>query len=152
VKFFQFTILAAIGLFFFSCEKESSDQLTPANNTTAVDYEMLHITKPEWLIYKVDAGGTDVWQLPGIISTCSKDDTYRFYKDSILTTFENKNICSGGTDSSRSRWQFIDGRKKVTATLLGTSDTATILELTDSTMRLFVNYMGTDATVFFKKK
>lgn len=150
--------LLAVGLLFLTyaaCKKENNVQPLPGTNVTPivpVDHEMIRITRSEWLIYKVDANGTDVWQIPGIIETCTKDDTYRFYKDSILTSYENSNICSGRADSTRSNWQFIDGRKKLSATLLGGNDTADIVLLTDTTMNLLLNYNGTDATIFFKKK
>ncbi len=149
----NYILLGLIVFLIFSCKK-SKDTVTPVVPETVipVDYEMIRICKPEWLIYKVDVGGTDFWQIPGIFQTCMKDDTYRFYRDSVLTTFENKNICTGNSDSIHSRWNFMDGRKKIEGIFLGNRDTADVVKLTDSTMQLYVNYMGNDANIFFKKK
>jgi hypothetical protein len=149
-----FSIVFTIAIFqFFSCKKEKTN-VAPGKEPIVeapVDIEMLRICKPNWLIYKVMVGSTDFWPIPGIFETCMKDDTYKFYKDSVLTTFENKMICSGNSDSSHSSWNFVDGRKKIAASFFGTTDTADIVLLTDSTMQLFVNYNGTDATIHFKK-
>lgn len=137
-------------LFVFSCKKKDKGDDGPG--TPAQDIEMQRITRWKWLVYKVDVGGVDFWKLPGVIESCTKDNTYRFYRDSVLTQFENSEVCSGATDSSQSEWRFIDGRKKVMATLFGLSDTANVVSLGDSTMQLGINYQGSDAVIYFKKK
>jgi len=113
---------------------------------------MKRLTQWKWLIYKVEVGGVDFWKLPGVIESCTKDNTYKFYKDSVLTQYENTEVCSGAPDSTRSEWQFLDGRKKIMATLFGLSDTANVVSLGDSTMQLGINYQGSDALIYFKKK
>lgn len=137
-------------LLVFSCKKKEKGDDGPA--TPAQDIEMKRITQWKWLVYKVEVGGVDFWKLPGVIESCTKDNTYKFYKDSVLIQYENSEICSGADDSSRSEWQFIDGRKKLMATLFGMSDTANIVSLGDSTMQLGINYQGNDALIYFKKK
>lgn len=134
----------------FACKKKGKGDDGPS--APAQDIEMQRITRWKWLVYKVEVGGVDFWKLPGVIESCVKDNTYKFYKDSILTQYENSEICSGAPDSSRSDWQFMDGRKKVAATLLGLSDTADVISLEDSTMQLKINYQGSDALIYFKKK
>ena len=146
-------ILIGIG----ACKKEkppvAEEKVKPADTIPILpDYEMMHITKPLWIIYKLESGGVNIWSIPGIIDNCLKDDTYRFTKDSVLTDYENKVHCAGTTDSTKSKWQFIDNRKRVLADLFGMSDTADIKSLTDTTMQLFINYSGQDADVYFKKK
>ncbi|MES2617051.1 MAG: hypothetical protein V4613_04180 [Bacteroidota bacterium] len=146
-------VVLAAGLIVASCKKEQP--VKPDDQTTTqpvINYEMLRITKPYWTIYKFVLGGIDYWSIPGIIDACNKDNTYRFYKDSVLTTYENDNVCTGSTDSSRTNWKFLNNNKKIEATLLGTTDTADILLLTDSTMDLSIDYNGQPAKIYFKKK
>lgn len=130
-----------------ACKKET---IIETDKQPPVDVEMNRITANPWIVYKVTMGGTDIWNL-GLIPSCQKDDTYKFSKDSTMTQYENAEICSGGTDSTISKWSFYDGRKKVIGSVLGINDTATILDLQDASMNLLVDYNGNPVTVYFKK-
>lgn len=146
-------VTAVTGLLMVSCKKETPEKPDDkTTNTPVINYEMLRISKPNWIIYKFELGGFDYWSIPGVIDACNKDNTYHFYTDSTLTTYENDNVCTGSTDSTRSTWQFLDNNKKIEATLLGITDTADILLLTDSTMNLSFDYNEQPAKVYFKKK
>jgi hypothetical protein len=130
-----------------ACKKETIiEQGAPAPE----DIEMNRITANPWIVYKVTLGGTDIWNL-GLIPSCQKDDTYKFRRDSSLTQYENSEVCSGGTDSTESTWTFYEGRKKIIGSVLGIDDTATILDLQETTMNLLVDYNGNPVTVYFKK-
>ncbi len=115
------------------------------------DIEMKRITAFPWVIYKVTLGGTNIWDL-GLIESCTKDDSYKFYKDSTMTQYENAEVCSGGQDSTKNTWYFYDNKAKLIGTLLGITDTATVLSLQETEMSLLVNYNGNPVNVYFKKK
>ena len=112
---------------------------------------MKRITSHDWIMYKVTLGGLNMWDA-GVIQSCQKDDSYKFYKDSVLMTYENANVCSGNSDSTESSWQFFDGRKKLVGTILGSTDTADILLLDDLNLNVQVDYSGSPAVIYFKKK
>lgn len=136
-----------------ACKKEKKGpDNPPPDNTPKISERMMNITANEWIIYKFVLGGTDFWLVPGVIDACNKDNTYRFYRDSVLTTYENTNICSGNTDSTRSNWEFVDNEKKVMATIFNITDTADILLLNTTNMNLSFDYGGQPGTVYFKKK
>jgi hypothetical protein len=133
----------------YSCKKEKSDDdITDTNVLSEV--ELNRISAFPWLIYKVEISGADIWNL-GLIPDCQKDDTYRFYKDSTLMSFENDDVCSGGMDSTASQWQFYDGKKKIIATIFGLKDTAEVKKLDDLNMHLSMDYEGSPALIYFKK-
>ncbi len=135
------------------CKKKED---TPKTNDPVVvptdDIEMKRISKHQWMIYKLELSGTDVWNNPLIVKDCERDDSYRFYKDSTLMKYENANICSGEADSTENTWQFYDGRKKIIGTLIGIKDTLGIVSLQDTFMQLSVDFMGNPALIYFKKK
>lgn len=131
----------------YGCKKET--EAPPGPPAVKVDREMNLITASEWIIYKAEVSGINVWDL--LIEACQKDDTYRFYADSTLTTYENTTVCSGNADSTQSFWSFYDGRKKLIGTVLGLSDTAEILTLTETDMKLNVDYDGSPALIYFRK-
>lgn len=129
-----------------SCKKNTKE---PKKDEPFVDVEMNKISAKPWLIYRVDLNGLNVWNA-GLIEKCQKDDTYRFYKDSVLMVYDNVDKCSGGTDSTDSYWQFYKGRKRLIGTILGTTDTADILVLDPSSMILGIDLDGSPLKVYSK--
>src|SRR5690606_17902825 len=112
-------------LIFSACEKKTDGPGSPPDTR---DIEMLRITAEPWTMYKVELSGQDIWNM-GFIDQCQKDDTYRFYANKRMVQYENRNVCSGNTDSSENEWDFYNGRKSVIGSILGITDTAQILEL-----------------------
>ncbi len=147
-KVFISAIIIALA---YSCKKKVEPPKTPENFTPAVDSIMLKLTAHQWEIYDVKTSGTSVWNFPGVIQKCLKDDSYRFYKDSLLVSYENTLKC-GTDDSTTSDWQFIDGRKKVKATILNLTDTADIISLSNDKMQLALEYNGSPAEIYFRKR
>lgn len=146
MKNIVFFSLAAC-LVFYGCKKK-----VPTDEQPREDVEMRRISQHTWEVYRVMVSGTDVWNIPQIIKECQKDDTYRFYRDSVLTHYENTDICSGGTDSARNSWRFIEGRRKIIATLLNMTDTGEIISLDETEMQLGVTLMDNPSVVYFRKK
>ncbi|MEZ4804579.1 MAG: hypothetical protein R2852_03625 [Bacteroidia bacterium] len=132
-----------------SCKKDKTEDEIKDNNTLS-EVELNRISAFPWLIYKVEVSGADIWNL-GLIPDCQKDDTYRFYKDSTLMSYENDDVCSGGMDSTASQWQFHDGKKKIIATIFGLKDTAEVKKLDDLNLHLSMDYEGSPALIYFKK-
>jgi hypothetical protein len=146
---FLYTVAACA--FLMACKKEK-EEVKEEEKPATEDLDMKRISAHQWIIYKLEAGGTDLWGFPGIIETCMKDDSYRFYKDSTLMQYENAKVCSGGKDSAANRWQFYDNKKKLIGTMLGITDTVDVISLQDTTMQFSLDYQGTPALIYFKKK
>lgn len=135
-----------------ACKKEKDEYVQPEIVTdppVQKDTIMDMISASSWLAYRADVNGFNVWDL--LVEDCTKDDTYRFYRDSTLMQYENTEVCPGSTDSSGSVWRFHEGRKKLIGTILNITDTAEILSLTKTEMKLSVDYNGTPALIYFKK-
>lgn len=148
-KSFKYALYTAIaGIAFFSaCKKDKVAD--PAPVVVQEDLELKKITSAPWKIYRVEVNGFDVYALA--VPACQQDDSYRFYKDSTLMQYENGNICSGNPDSTATRWQFYEGKTKLIGTVLGMTDTASIVTLEDALLKLSVDYNGNPAVIFFKK-
>lgn len=87
-KIFISTIVIALA---YSCKKKAEPPKAP--DSASANLEMQQITAHQWEIYDVKTGGFSVWNIPGIIQNCLKDDSYRFYKDSLLVSYENTLKC-----------------------------------------------------------
>ncbi|MCC6818383.1 MAG: hypothetical protein IT245_05800 [Bacteroidia bacterium] len=142
-------IFGLIALSIYACKKGTD--VTPESNKPTEDLPMKYLTAAPWLAYKVTLSGVNIWDL-GMIDGCMKDDSYRFYKDSTLTQYENTNVCSGSPDSTESEWYFFKGREKMVASILGLTDTANIISLDTANMQLQIDYDGSPVMVYFKKK
>jgi hypothetical protein len=137
---------AVISVCLASCKKA---EVPPSAAAIKEDLEMKTITSAPWKIYRVEVSGLDVYNLA--VPACQQDDSYRFYKDSTLMQYENGNICSGNPDSLATHWEFYDGKKKLIGTVLGLTDTASVVTLEDALLKLSVDYNGSPAVIFFKK-
>lgn len=129
---------------FYSCRKSTIDL-----DKIPVDTTLETISKHDWTIYRLDMNGMNVFGL--VIPACQQDDSYRFYKDSIMSQYDNSNKCVGNSDSTLSQWQFYNGTKSIIATVFGTTDTAQIESITDTELKLSLDYNGNPAIIYFKK-
>jgi hypothetical protein len=134
-------------LCFCACKKKKE----VVDDKPKEDIEMQRITKHPWEVYKLVVSGSDIWNT-FLIKDCQKDDYYRFSKDSVLTQYENTNICAGGTDSVSSEWHFYEGRKKLIGTILGMTDTADVIMLEETEMQLGVTFQDNPTVIHFRKK
>lgn len=133
----------------YACKKETE---TPSNTNNTVipeDLEMKKITAKPWLIYKAESNGVNVWNL-GAVEKCQKDDTYRFYKDSLLKQYDNIDKCSGTTDSTDSEWYFYNNKKQLVGSILGLQDTVDIVTLSETELTVSLDYDGMPLKIFFK--
>ena len=128
----------------YSCRKSTIDF-----DKIPVDTTLETISQHDWTIYRLDMNGMNVFGL--VIPACQQDDSYRFYKDSIISQYDNSNKCVGNSDSTLSHWQFYNGTKTIIATVFGTTDTAQIESITDTELKLSLDYNGNPAIIYFKK-
>ena len=134
----------------YACKKET-DTPSNNNNTTVIpeDQDMKKITAKPWLIYKAESNGINVWNL-GAVEKCQKDDTYKFFKDSVLRQYDNVDKCSGTTDSTDNEWYFYNNKKQLVGYILGLQDTADIVSLTETELTVSLDYNGMPLKIFFK--
>ena len=151
MKYLALYSVAACALL-FACKKEKEDIKDEQQQQPVEDIDLKRITAHQWIVYKLEAGSLNVWDFPGLIEACLKDDSYRFYKDSTLTQYENAKVCSNGKDSTVNNWQFYDNKKKLIGTMLGITDTVDIISLQDTSMQFSLEYDGTPAMIYFRKK
>ena len=145
-------VLAAFVCFINACKKKVDKPITPiVVPVLPIDSALIKLTANKWEVYDVKISDNSIWSIPGIIQACMKDDSYQFFKDSFLSAYENAKKCATD-DSTRTKWQFIGGTKRVKATLLGQSDTADIISLNETKLQLGLDYNGSPAEIFFRKK
>jgi hypothetical protein len=135
-------IVCVLGLL-YACEKDINTL------PITVDTTLEKISQHNWTIYRLDINGNNVFGL--VIPACQQDDSYRFFKDSVMSQYENANVCEGNADSSQSRWQLYNGNKSMIATVFGTTDTAKIENITDTELTISLDYNGNPAVIYFKK-
>lgn len=72
------------------------------------------------------------------LKACDRDDLYQFNSDGTETKDEGTDKCSSTTPqtSQVGTWALLSNDTKLYGTLLGTSDTASIVDLTSTTMNL----------------
>ncbi len=143
-----FIMAVLFSLVIFSCKKSNTKQDEPK----VEDLTYKKLTQNKWQVVKAISGNINVWTFPGLVESCLKDDYYRFKKDSVLTSFDYVNKCSGSPDSTNSTWYFINGNtKSLRGTFFNQTSDATIIDLTDSTAQFRTLYNGSDVDIYFKK-
>lgn len=132
----------------YSCKKTDDKKEEPK----VEDLTYKKLTQNKWQVVKALSGNINVWTIPGLVESCLKDDYYRFKKDSVLTSYDYNNKCSGSPDSTNSTWYFIYGNTKVIrGTFFNQTSDATIIDLTDSTAQFRTLYNGSDVDIYFKR-
>ena len=145
MKYSFFSLLLIVSA--VACRKPVGCDVCPSE--IVVDSTLETLSKHNWTIYRLDMNGLDVFGL--VIPTCQQDDSYRFFKDSVMSQYDNNNKCAGNSDSTNSHWQFYNGTKSLIATVVGTTDTAQIESITGSELKLSLDYNGNPAIIYFKK-
>ncbi|MEN9345219.1 MAG: hypothetical protein RLZZ60_688 [Bacteroidota bacterium] len=140
----SFIAIACILGLLYACRKDI-EYIQPAPADTTLE----KISQHDWTITRLDINGNNVFGL--VIPACQQDDSYRFYKDSVMSQYENANVCVGNADSSQSHWQLYNGTKSIIATVFGTTDTANIELITDTELTISLDYNGNPAVIYFKK-
>lgn len=147
MRLILFSVIAC-SIAMYSCKKTSTKQDKPK----VEDLTYKKLTQNKWQVVKAISGNINVWTIPGLVESCLKDDYYRFKKDSVLTSYDYINKCSGSPDSTISTWYFIDGNTQIIrGTFFNQTSDASIVNLTDSTAQFRTLYNGSDVDIYFKK-
>lgn len=141
---------------FYACKKKTKDDEPPKPPVvTKTNQDIL--SGNLWTIQTVKANGSDIWGT-FLVSACYKDNHYKFRSDDSLVIFDNASKCeTTDPDSISSHYKYFDNLKKIyldvsLAAGFSIKDTTTVLELTESVLRLDAEYSGIPAEITFVKK
>lgn len=131
--------IAASALFVTSCTDKSKDDetVTPKAKTkteliTAGKWQMSAAT-----LTMNDNGVDTTYDFFADMEACEKDDFMTFGTDGNGSEDEGATKCDPADDQTTSgKWSFYDNETKLIITVDGDADTADIVELTESTLKL----------------
>lgn len=152
IKIFSLTLASV--LIIYSCKDKTTDP-SPSNDTSGKTKQQ-YLSDSTWKVQSLIVSGFDVWNNTfQPVAACSKDNTYKFKTNNVLTTFDLPLKCNAGDpDSTNSAYKLISDSKmyinlKLTSTIV-IDDTSDVNTLDGSTLQLKVKYSGTDGIVTFK--
>lgn len=153
------------GLFYFviaatilvsACKKKSDDDQGPGSGSNNNGRAALLKSK-NWKVTSLNTTGFgEIWTNDQIVAPCNRDNTYWFRNDDSVTVYDGATKCSvSNPDSTRSFYKLYNDNKqmilhmKLSATI-DINDTAEITEMSDSRMKLNIEYSGIPGTVTFE--
>lgn len=107
-----------------------------------------------WKISSLVSSNTDIWNTP-FVASCNKDNEYVFRSDDSLVLYDMADKCDvADPDSTVSYYKLFDNDTKLILNIRLTStttldDTADIVELNQSSLKINAEYSGLPATVSF---
>ena len=137
----------------FACKDKNDDDKKDDGGTTKPKSELL--CQKRWKIESLVSSGTDVWNTP-FVAACNKDNEYQFWTNDSLTAYDMSSKCDvADPDSTRSFYKLINNNTQIILNVKLTStntlnDTADIIELSESTLKLDAIYSGLPASITFK--
>ena len=144
--------LIALSVVLIQCKDNKNDVTVNTGPTThAIDL----LTQKNWLVSSLTSSGTDIWNTP-FVSACNKDNQYRFRKNDSLTLFDMSNKCNGSDpDSTNSYFALLNNNTQMVlnvklSSTMSINDTAEVLEISENTLKLNVEYTGMPGTLTFK--
>jgi len=137
--------LAAALVTVASCKKDDDNNNNNGNNNPGPQLtkkEML--TAKPWKATGLTVGGADFWSL---VDACERDNIFTFKTDGVYIEDEGATKCDSGDPQVvvTSTWSFIDNETK----LIYDGDTATIKQLTSTTLVLETDLQGNTAQATF---
>ena len=146
-------LLSVVSLFVYSCEKtENKPDNNNNNGSSKTKLELL--TQKNWKVSSLVSSGQDLWN-SFLIESCNKDNQYRFRTDDSLSLYDMTSKCSPtDPDSSVSAYKFYNNNTQLILNVKLTStnilnDTADIVELNETTLKINAEYSGVPATISF---
>ncbi len=130
---FKITLVALVvcTAFIYSCKDEDSS--TPAKTKTDL------LTTGSWIGTDLLANDTSIWNI--FVSSCSKDDFTKYNSNGTSLTDEGATKCDPSDPQTEAgTWKFISNDTKI---VMDGSDTADILELSETALRIGMSD-GTD--------
>lgn len=144
--------VGVLSIYFVSCKKEKKED-TPK---TAESRQSI-LSKENWVISKVEVGGSDIWGTI-LVESCYKDNEYNFKTNDTLEIYDKSSKCDpADPDTLYNNYKLLDAENKIylnleLSSLIKLNDTATLIELTNTKLKMIANYSGSPATITFIKK
>lgn len=131
---FLVAMVAGASIIFNSCKKDEGDSGTNATNILGT-----------WTASDIIIDGDSWWPL---MDECSKDDKSTFKADGTVVEDEGPTKCDpNDPQTSSGNWSFIENDTKI----IYDEDTATILSLNSSSMKLGFDEDGISAEIHYRK-
>jgi hypothetical protein len=152
-KLHLFSMMLAVSAAMFACKDKTEDPPPNNNNNTKPAKELL--TQKNWKISTLMSGTMDIWSNPAFVAACNKDNEYKFRSDDSLTQYDKSQKCNGSDpDSTVSSYKLYNNNTQVILNLKLTSsiilnDTAEIMELTETSLKINAEYSSLPATITF---
>jgi len=151
-KIFLMMAVGVLSIYFVSCKKEKKEDTpkTPESRQSI-------LSKENWVISTVEIGGQDIWS-SFIVQACYKDNEYNFKTNDTLEIYDKVIKCDAADPNTLyNNYKLLDAENKMYLNLeltpiIKINDTATLIELTNSKLKMIANYSGSPATVTFIKK
>jgi hypothetical protein len=146
-------LLSAATVFIFSCKKTEVDN-NNNNNGGSSKTKLELLTQKNWKVSSLVSSGTDIWGT-FLVEACNKDNQYRFRTDDSLSLYDMKSKCSPtDPDSSVSIYKFYNNNTQLILNVKLTStnilnDTADIVELSETLLKINAEYSSVPATISF---
>jgi hypothetical protein len=146
-------LFSAATVFIFSCKKTEVDN-NNNNNGGSSKTKLELLTQKNWKVSSLVSSGTDIWGT-FLVEACNKDNQYRFRTDDSLSLYDMKSKCSPtDPDSSVSIYKFYNNNTQLILNVKLTStnilnDTADIVELSETLLKINAEYSSVPATISF---
>lgn len=127
----------------------------PVNNNPSNKTKQELLSQKNWKVSNLVTSGTDIWGT-GFVEACNKDNEYRFRTDDSLVLYDKANKCNGSDpDSTISSYKLFNNNTQLilNVKLTGTitiNDTADVIELSESLLKVDAEYSGIPATISFQ--
>jgi len=145
-------LFSAATVFIFSCKKTEEDNNNNNGGSSKTKLELL--TQKNWKVSSLVSSGTDIWGT-FLVEACNKDNQYRFRTDDSLSLYDMNSKCSPtDPDSSVSIYKFYNNNTQLILNVKLTStnilnDTADIVELSETLLKINAEYSSVPATISF---
>jgi hypothetical protein len=147
-------LFSAVTVFIFSCKKTEEDNNNNNNNGGSSKTKLELLTQKNWKVSSLVSSGQDLWN-SFLVEACNKDNQYRFRTDDSLSLYDMTSKCSpSDPDSSVSIYKFYNNNTQLILNVKLTStntlnDTADIVELSETLLKINAEYSSVPATISF---
>jgi hypothetical protein len=150
LQLFSWALVATMAI--YACKDKTVDP--PANNNNNTKTRQQLLTGTNWKISALTSGSTDIWGNSILVPACNRDNEYKFRTTDSMVAFEKSNKCNtNDPDSTVSFYKLYNNNTqlilnmKLAGNML--NDTAEIIELTESTLKVDAQYSSFPATITF---
>ena len=151
-----FCLAIAATVLVFACKKKKSDDPGPDNNTDYSKRPAMLMVK-NWKITSLSTTSFgEIWTNDAFVAPCNRDNTYWFRHDDSVAIYDGGTKCnSSDPDSTRGFYKLYNDNKQMILNMklsasITLNDTADISELSDSRMKLNIEYSGIPGIITFE--